>query len=318
MAADVTVRLTAEGHQDILLALDQIAAKSRSTGAVAKSSFEGMGLSMSNVRNLLAQLGVAFSIGALAGFVTRTIQSTEELGRLSQGLGASIQNVSLLGYQARLLDTDVSQLSMRLTRFARTSEDAANGVGSAVHIFRDLGLSLGEIQAFKAQDTVERLAVVAEHMAKMQDGPAKTALAFQLFGRNAQAMIPLLNELATKGLAGIRKEMEDLGVMIRDQDVRALTPLHEQLRNLAIQGEALGRTFAVRVAPALTDAFAAISRQVSSSKKDMEDWGSTVRDVFKSVLLPAILIIDTIATYNRALISLIVDVNKLSGDVLSK
>ena len=74
----------------------------------------------------------------------------------------------------------------------------------------DLKDSSGQLQA-----TDKVLAQIADRFKSMPDGPQKTALAMQLFGRQGKDMIPFLNQ-GSAGLAELNKKAHELGVTFND------------------------------------------------------------------------------------------------------
>jgi hypothetical protein len=83
----------------------------------------------------------------------------------------------------------------------------------------------------------ELLPLLAEKFSKMPGGAEKTALAVQLFGRNAQALLPFLNRGAS-GIAELEAQADKLGITLTEKDLTAQTAYIKSQRdwNAALQG----------------------------------------------------------------------------------
>lgn len=253
--------------QIILRAVDQ----TRVAFASVQSSLSGLQRSAMSLRGMLGGIGVALSAGGLASFVKSSIDAADNLGKLSQKVGITVENLSALQYAAKLSDVSTEQLSTGLTRLAVNMQAAARGSGDAKDAFRALGISQRELAGMSADQALER---IANAFAKMEDGAGKTALAVQLFGRSGAEMIPLLNSGA-EGLAKYRAELERMGGLMTTDMARAAEEFNDNLTRLQTAAQGAGREIAAQLLPTLVK----VSEQLAAAAKE----GNLLAGVLKSV-----------------------------------
>lgn len=209
-----------------------------------KAAFDEIKRSMNDVeragstlRAALGAVGVGLSFAGVAAFVKSGIDAADDLNKLSQKVGVSVESLSAFQYAAQLSDVSAEQLSAGLAKLARTADDASSGGKEAARAFEKLGVQ------FKNNDgslrgTEELLLDISERFSKLEDGSSKTALAIQLFGRAGAELIPLLNQ-GRDGFEALRKEAEKLGIVIDRDTARAAEEFNDNLTRLGKQADAL-------------------------------------------------------------------------------
>jgi hypothetical protein len=135
----------------------------------------------------LAALIIAYkAFHELTEAVSQTLELAQSLKVMSEKTGIAIEELSALRYAAKLSEVDVETLGVSMQRLARGMEETAKtGKGPAADAFRDLGVTAktsdGQLRPFR-----DVLLDLSDKFAKMPDGPRKTALAMDLFGRGAR------------------------------------------------------------------------------------------------------------------------------------
>lgn len=137
-----------------------------------------------------AALGGVISAAAITGFVKSAIDAADELGKLSQKIGISVEDLAGFKHAADLSDLSLEQFAQGVKQLARYMGDNDDKLKAA-------GIS--------ATDATGALIQLSDAFAVMGDGPKKTAIAMELFGKAGADMIPLLNQ----GGAALRKMMEE-------------------------------------------------------------------------------------------------------------
>jgi phage-related minor tail protein len=153
-------------------------------GAVAavKASFAGLG----------ALVPAALGAGVV-GLAKGAIDAADNMRDLSQRTGISVEMLSKLDVAAKQSGTNIEAVGTALGRFnGRLVEAAKTGSGPTSDALKQLGLSATDASGkIKSADKI--LLEIADRFAAMPDGPKKSALALDLFGRAGQNLIPLLN-----------------------------------------------------------------------------------------------------------------------------
>src|SRR5437867_3554901 len=93
---DVRVRLTAEGLQEVVTALRKVRTESESATRGASGAFSQFGASLRGLNGLLIQLGAAVGVAQLISFARGATDAADEIGKMAQRVGASVENLSAL------------------------------------------------------------------------------------------------------------------------------------------------------------------------------------------------------------------------------
>jgi hypothetical protein len=203
------------------------------------------------LRGTLASLGVGLSLGGLAAFAKSGIDAADNLGKLSQRVGVTVESLSALQYAAKLSDVSVEQLSTGLRQLAKNATDTQAGTGGAVEAFRALGIAVTGTGG-QLKSTEDLLLDVAERFSGIEDGAGKTALAMRLFGESGAQLLPLLNQ-GRSGFEALRLEAARLGVIISTETAKAAEQFNDDLTRLSATVDGLKYALGRELLPTLTN-----------------------------------------------------------------
>lgn len=127
---------------------------------------------------------------AIFAMMQKTANTGEELLRMKQKTGLTVEELYNLKQVTEFSDVSLGEMGVVLKTLSVNLFEARNKAGQARDIFKALG-----IDTSKSLNQV--LMDLAKRFAEMEDGEGKLALVTQLFGRNAQDIIPVLNDLAS-------------------------------------------------------------------------------------------------------------------------
>jgi hypothetical protein len=183
----------------------------------------------------LALAGItAFAAGAAA--VARGLVSLEDrverLSRLSTQLGVSFEFVQVLEEAGRRADVSIEQLSGSFARLQNTLAGADEESKKAQTALQRLGVS---VQDFGALSEEQRIELIGERLAQIEDPAQRSAAAIALFGRSGVQLLPFFNEL---GLAAT--DMERFGRAVNDLDRERLSEFGGSIDALKLSTEGLG------------------------------------------------------------------------------
>ncbi len=201
------------------------------------------------VKSSIAAIGVSLSAGAFAAFVKSGIDAADELNKLSQKVGVTVESLSALQYAAKLSDLSNEQLASSLAKLAKSASEASDGAGDTADTFRAIGVAVKDSTG-NLRTTEELLLDVADRFSKMEDSAGKTAIAMRLFGKSGAEMIPFLNQ-GRAGLEALRKEAERLGIIISGETAKAAEEFNDNMTRLAASSEKTKIALAESLLPAL-------------------------------------------------------------------
>lgn len=278
---DVRVKLSAEGVDEVVRALQKVNEAAKKTG---KEGGAALTLMSEGAAALAAALP-AISFGAvLAGIVTLTknaLDSADAIGKLSQKTGISTEALSVLNVAAQTANVGFDQLTTGLEKFNKTAAAVDRGSAEAGASVRRL---FGSSAALNGLNTEDKFTKVAGAIAKMGDGYQKTAAAQDFFGKAGAELIPLLNDLGEGGFDKAREKAERLGLVI-DQDLAnaaqrandAITSVKQEVQGAATQ-------FAAGLAPAIEYAATELAN-LSDGNKTFKDLGEAAGELLRDLTL---------------------------------
>lgn len=185
-----------------------------------------------SLRSAVAGLGLALTAGAvvtgLQRLVTSAAQAGDELQKLSIRTGVTVESLSALKLAAELNDTSLQELGSALRLMQVNVAAASRGSGEAAGVLRAMGVSIDEMRR-SASDPEGFLELFARRLAAIRDPGQRVEAAFRVLGRQAQGLMPLLQDLAQRGMQGVREEAERLGVVISTDAAQAAAAFNDHM-----------------------------------------------------------------------------------------
>lgn len=225
--------------------LGRVERLTRSTAKDMESAFFSAGA------KIAATLSAAFAGIEFVQLVKGSIDAADKIGELTERIGGSVKGISELKFAAEQTGAGFDTLARGLLTISKNAAAAKAGNDLAGSAFRALGIEVADAGgALKSAETL--LADVAEQFVKYRDGPEKSALALQLFGKAGVELIPVLNS-GKQGLADFSAEAQRLGVSLDSGTTAAAGNFNDALDQIdaAIQG--VGNQIASALLPALQD-----------------------------------------------------------------
>lgn len=187
-------------------------------------------------------------IGALT-LAVHSSEATAKLYELSQATGVSVEALSGLGYAAKQVGVSQETMATGLERMDRSADAAANAPVGAINAYTRLGVAVKD-SAGNMRSTESIFEDLAKRFEAMADGPTKTALAIQLFGRSGAQLIPLLNQ----GSAAINDwvaSARSMGLVITKEMAESAEHFQQTLGVLSGVAEGLANKLMVGLLPTL-------------------------------------------------------------------
>jgi len=198
---------------------------------------------------LTAAGGIA-AWGAAQIAATLSIKDTaDEVGKLSQRMGESVESVSELRYAFGMAGAETGEMASLMKSLDNKAQDAARGVGSAAAAYKAMGLSATDSNG-KLKDNRQLLEEVSDKLAGYKDSAAKAALVQDALGSGWVKMIPLLNG----GAAGFRDaatEARQLGVVMDEKLTKQSAELNDNLYRIRTAAEGARIALGSQLLPAV-------------------------------------------------------------------
>ena len=239
--------MTQDRAQLLITAVDQ----TRSAFDSIRGNLAKLGDESNRVKGMLAGLGVSLSVAGFAAMIKSAIDAADQLNKLSQKIGISVEALSTLRFAAQLSDVSLETLQKGIKGLSQNIAEANTGIGDGAQVFDALGISVRNADgSMKSTEAV--LLQVADVFANLEDGAVKTALAVKLFGKSGMDMIPFLNQGAA-GITQLTAEAERLGLKLTTETARSAETFNDNLTALKASSSSLGIALARDFLPELTN-----------------------------------------------------------------
>lgn len=247
---------------------------------LAEKNSKRMESAFAGAKAAFVGLGAALGTGALLAGIKNIINEADDLAKASRKFGVAVEDLSALKYAGALSDVSLEAIGNGLKKLSVNMLDTAAGTGEARDAFKALDISVTDAGGgLKASDQV--LAELADKFAGMEDGAGKTALAVKILGRAGADMIPLLNA-GSKGLAEMKKEAEQLGVIVGGDLAQRSEEFNDNLTRLGTAADAFKIAIAQQALPVLNELLSSFIQQRKETDGLIDDFdllGETLKAV---------------------------------------
>jgi hypothetical protein len=232
--------------------------------------------------DLKGKILAAFTVGAITEFVGEIINGAEALKSLNTETGVSLQLLSALKEKANATRLGFAGVAQELGQFSNRLGLAIRQGGEAARPFRDL-IGVEGLAGFAsgAKTTDEVLLQVVDAFNKMEEGPRKTALSMEVFGRSGREMLVLLQQLKSGAGEGV----------FSPEMVKQSEEFNTKIREMKSQLERIGVSLAADLLPSLKVLVEEL-RSLNSESGSAATIVSTLGDVLKGVVVFAIVQIE--------------------------
>ena len=228
----------------LIRARDEFSKEVDSLGASLKSHSKDLKLVGASM------LAVGGTITATLGLSLKQFADTgEELSKMAQRTGLSVEALSELKYAAEASGTDINALEAATRNMGRVFGDAAQGSKAATDSLSRYNLSVGMLQEFTPEETFLQ---VAAAVAQIPDPTMRSAAAMEMFGKSGTQLLPMLSQGA-KGLDALRQEAHDLGITFTDDAAKSAVELGDAMKRLEASGKGIQNVLGMILAPVVTD-----------------------------------------------------------------
>lgn len=237
----------------------------KKTAASAEADLKKAGDASNNFSGQMTKVGAAM-MGAGAGLLAVGVSaasSTTDLGRevlkLQRYTGMTAEQASELAYASKMSGVQVDSLAVGLGRLSKAAE--ANNPA-----FEKLGIDVRDSHG-NLRSMGELLPDVAEKFKEMPNGPEKTALALQLFGRSGMDLMPFLNK-GKDGIKELSDEASKMGLVLNGDNIAAIKNHIVSQRELGAAFDGLKTKIGMEMIPIL-DGFTNIVKDIPGPVLDV-------------------------------------------------
>jgi hypothetical protein len=264
---EVALKITADASgvpRGVAVAQGALRGLQAQLGSLEAASAKGLSLS--------GMAGIGLSATAAAAAIGATVKVAadygDQLDNMAQRTGVAVEELARLQYAAKLSDTSTEALGKGIGNLSKLMVGAAYGGAESGKLFERFGISLRNADG-TMRSTTEVLYDLSDVFTAMPDGPEKTALAMEVFGKKMGAeLIPLLNQ-GSAGLRAMGDEAERLGLVLSAEQTKAAADFNDNLDRLAMLSKSVAVSLGNALIPALNAMFGKLT---DASRANLSIW----------------------------------------------
>lgn len=240
MARQVKTQLVIEGKNTAQPAFDQ--------GAQQLNSFTTQAKAAAGV------LAGVFSVGALANWVKESALATAQMGKLAQLSGASAEEFQGWAFAAKSVGIEQDKLGDIFKDVQdKVGDFLQTGGGTLADFFENIAPKVGvTAEQFRNLSGPEALGLYVSSLEKANLSQSEMVFYMESIANDATLLLPLLEGNAA-GYLALRKEAEELGLVLSGQQVRKAEEFRDSLQTLGAVSEGAGRQISAELLPTLNE-----------------------------------------------------------------
>lgn len=284
----------AEGMTSLGDVLDTVADKLGVQLPDGISKFTG-GLGKIPASTAAAAAGIAAVVAAgiklerkLMDITKESAAAANELQALSSQSGVSAQDLQAFQYAEDFLDVSTDTLTDSLKDLTSKMSDAKDGNEDVIAMFDQLGVSVTDAGG-NLRDSYDVFLDVIDGLGEMSNQAERDALAMGLINESAQKLNPLI-EQGSGSLKKYAAEAENVGYILSNDQLKALTAVDEAQNRLLKSQEAVSKQISAEYAPYMSDALNQTRELIEKVGTALVDSGAV--EAFGSILDSAVSLLE--------------------------
>lgn len=250
-----------------------------------KTTMNGMG--SLNIKAVAVVSGFAAVVSAivkveqaLASMTAEAAEAAKELEKLSSTTGMSTETLQEFEYASEMIGVSTDQIADALKETTNKMQEAQNGSEEVTAAYEKLGVAItdssGNLRSAEDvfYDTIDALG-------DMTNTTERDAVAMDLLSETAQQLNPLI-EIGSEGLAAYAEEAQEMGYVLSEDAVGALTEVSDAQNKLLKSQEATTKQISAEFAPYMTEALTKCQELIEKVGKALIDSGAV--EAFGSIL----------------------------------
>lgn len=214
--------------------------------------------------------------------------AAKELEALSLQSGVSAQDLQAFQYAEDFLDVSTDTLTDSLKDLTTKMSDAKDGNEEVIAMFDQLGVSVTDAGG-NLRDSYDVFLDVIDGLGEMSNQAERDALAMGLINESAQKLNPLI-EQGSVSLKKYADEAENVGYILSNDQLKALTAVDEAQNRLLKSQEAVSKQISAEYAPYMSDALNQTRELIEKVGTALVDSGAV--EAFGSILDSAVSLLE--------------------------
>ena len=270
-------------------AIDKTTNKGKDSGKSMSQSFGKIAKGASVVG--AAAVGMAATVGtAVFKAAQKTAEQADNIDEMSVKLGLSKKAYQEWDYIMSQNGVSIESMSTGMKSMTASMASLAEGGKKGQETLAKLGITVDDLKS-KSQEQIFEDSVRA--LQKMPAGYEKARLAQQLFGKQGQELLPILN--ATKGgVDELKKEANDLGAVMSDEAVASGAKLGDTMDALKKSATGIFNILGSALVPSVQNFADLLIKNAPMVKGIMETLAPVIGKLFTDLVPPLLKLVTSI------------------------
>ena len=191
--------------------------------------------------------GIRSTAQQFTSFISAAASSAAAVDDLSKRTGISTQTLQGYGLAASQSGVSTELMGKSLQKLTVIQGKAQNGNKAAADAFSAIGLSMQDLAGLSPEKTFE---AVADAISKLPTVAKQSAAAVALFGKSGADLLPIFQE-GTGYLAKMRREAEELGIVLSKEQMSGLAGLDDMIAKIGMAFGGLSQRIVAELVPQL-------------------------------------------------------------------
>lgn len=214
-ALDAGGKEAADGQKKAAKAVEDVGDEAKKSDSEVSSFGDTLKAVLASSAIVAAAKGL---INVVKGIGSAAKEQMDVLGDLddnAQKVQMSAEALQEWQYAAKLSGMESETLVKALEKQQKSFASAKTGSASLAESYASLGLDVNQFDSSEAM-----LTALIDRLADCEDETTRNSVASTIFGKSYAELAPLLNQ-GSEGIAALRQEARDLGIVISDETVAA-------------------------------------------------------------------------------------------------
>lgn len=190
--------------------------------------------------------------GGLGTLSVKAADFGDDVITLARKTGLTTDQIQQLQYATRFVDVELETMTSSMFRLTKNMDQARGGTGKQADAFKTLGVEITNVDG-TLRDTNDVWTETIDALNNVANEAERDAIAYQLFGRSAQELNPLI-AVGAEELKKFMQEAKTLGIVIKEDDVVAMGDLKDKLDKLGAAFDVAKTKIGIAFAPVLEKA----------------------------------------------------------------
>ena len=214
---------------------------------VVKKNFANLTGPLGKLASPFMLLGGTASIAGLGAMVKKTAEFGDVMSKTIQKVGFGSAAYQEYAYAAKLCGMSTEEFNSNIGFLTKNMGQLRAGTGPLVAGISKISPVLAD-QLKNTKTNEEAFELLIKAIQKVEDPVKKAYIAQQAFGRGGQSMVLLANQ-GSDGIAKLRKEAQDLGIVMEDSALTGSESFLDSLERLNTAGQGLAQTITAKLLP---------------------------------------------------------------------